>query len=87
MAMPNRQESSRATLVVDQAVYLALTDNVDKSADCAGPHNQRDPSSEIGLIGHHQEYCVLVISCDTTHKMTNSSGLVSILPNPTRFTG
>ena len=50
-----------------EAVYLALTDNVDKSADSAGPHNQRDPSSEIGLIGHHQEYCVLVISCDTPH--------------------
>ena len=40
-----------------EAVYLALSDNVDQSADSAGPHNQRDPSSEIG---HHQEYCVLI---------------------------
>ena len=50
-----------------EVVYLALMDNVDKSADSAGPHNQRDPSSKIGLIGHHQEHCVLVISCNTPH--------------------
>ena len=50
-----------------KAVYLTLTDNIDKSADSAGPHNQRDPSSKIGLIRHHQEYRVLIISCDTPH--------------------
>ena len=50
-----------------EAVYLTLSDNVDQSADSAGPHNQRDPSSEIGLIGHHQEYHILIISCDTPH--------------------
>ena len=50
-----------------EAVYLTLMDNVDKSAYRAGPHNQRDPSSEIGLIGHHQEYRILVISCNTPH--------------------
>ena len=50
-----------------KAVYLTLSDNVDQSADSAGPHNQRDLSSKIGLIGHHQEYCVLIISCDTPH--------------------
>ena len=30
-----------------EAIYLTLTDNIDKSADSAVPHNQRDPSSEI----------------------------------------
>ena len=50
-----------------EAVYLTLSDNIDQSADSAGPHNQRDPLSKIGLIGHHQEYCILVISCDTLH--------------------
>ena len=50
-----------------KAVYLTLTDNIDKSADSAGPHNQRDPSSKIGLMGHHQEYRVFIISCDTPH--------------------
>ena len=50
-----------------EAVYLTLSDNVDQSADSAGPHNQRDPSSEIGFIGHHQEYPILIISCDTLH--------------------
>ena len=50
-----------------EAVYLALSDNIDQPADSAGPHNQRHPSSKIGLIGHHQEYCVLIISCNTPH--------------------
>ena len=50
-----------------EAVYLALSDDVDHSADSAGPHNQRDPPCEIGLIGHHQEHRVFVISCDTLH--------------------
>ena len=50
-----------------EAVYLTLSDNVDQSADSAGTHNQRDPSSEIRLIGHHQECHVLVISCNTLH--------------------
>ena len=74
MAVPNWQNSSRASLIVDprcgEAVYLALTANVDKSADSAGPHNQRDPSSEIGLIGHHQEHRILIISCNTSHLHT-----------------
>ena len=50
-----------------KAVYLTLSDDVDHSADSAGPHNQRDPLSEIGLIGHHQEHRVFIISCDTLH--------------------
>ena len=50
-----------------EAVYLTLMDNIDKSVDSAGPHNQRDPSSKIGLIRHHQEHRVLVITCDTPH--------------------
>ena len=50
-----------------KAVYLTPSDNIDHSANSAGPHNQRDPPSEIGLIGHHQEHCVFVISCDTPH--------------------
>ena len=50
-----------------EAVYLALSDNVDYSADSAGPHNQRDPPSELRLIGHHQEHHVFVVSCDTPH--------------------
>ena len=51
----------------DEAVYLTLTDNLDKSADSAGPNNQRDPSSKIRLIAHHQEHRILIISCDTPH--------------------
>ena len=35
-----------------EAVYLALSDNIDQSADSAGPHNQRDPSSKT--VGHHR---------------------------------
>ena len=50
-----------------EAVYLTLSDDIDYSADIAGPHNQRDPPSKIGLIGHHQEHCVFIISCDTPH--------------------
>ena len=50
-----------------EAVLLTLLDDVDHSADSAGPHNQRDPPSEIRLIGHHQEHCVFVISCNTPH--------------------
>ena len=67
-----------------EAVYLALTDNVDRSADSASPYNQRDPSPKIGLIGHHQEP---VIPHTCTCKMTNLSRLVHIPPSPTRFTG
>ena len=73
-----------------KAVYLTLMDNVDKSADSAGPHNQRDTLSKIRLIGHHQEYRILVISCNTLHlhaQDDNLSGLVCIRPNPMRFTG
>ena len=90
--MPNQQESSRATLVVDHSVarlYLALADNIDQSADSASPHNQRDPSSEIGLIGHHQEYSTssyLATPGTCMHSMTNPSRLVRVPPNPTRFT-
>ena len=71
-----------------EAVYLTLSDDVDHSANSAGPHNQRDPPSEIRLIRHHQEHCIFIISCDTPtcmHKMTNPSGLVHFPPNPTRF--
>ena len=50
-----------------EAVYLTLLDDIDHSADSAGPRNQRDPLSEIRLIRHHQEQCVFVISCDTPH--------------------
>ena len=50
-----------------EAVYLALSDDVDYPANSAGPHNQKDPPSEIGLIGHHQEHCIFIISCDTPH--------------------
>ena len=50
-----------------EAVYLALSDNVDHSANSTGPHNQRDPPSKLRLIGHHQEHRFFVISCDTPH--------------------
>ena len=50
-----------------EAVYFAPTDYIDESADSAGPHNQRDPSSEIRLVGHHQEHRVFIISSDTPH--------------------
>ena len=50
-----------------EAVYLALSDEVDYSADSAGPHNQRDPPSKIGLIRHHQEHHIFIISCNTPH--------------------
>ena len=50
-----------------EMVYLALSDNIDHSADSAGPYNQRDPLSKLGLIRHHQEHRVFVISCDPPH--------------------
>ena len=50
-----------------ETVHLALSDNIDHSADSAGPYNQRDPLFKLGLIGHHQEHCVLIISCDPPH--------------------
>ena len=50
-----------------EMVYLALSDNIDHSADSAGPYNQRDPPSELKLIGHHQEHRVFIISCDPLH--------------------
>ena len=53
-----------------ETVYLALSDDVDHSADSAGPHNQRDPPSKIGLIGHHQEHRVFIISCNILHLNT-----------------
>ena len=88
---PSRQESSHATLVVDhgmETVYLALSDNIDHSADSAGPYNQRDPPSELGLIGHTRNttsssYPVIPHTC--TCKMTNPSRLVCFPPNPMRF--
>ena len=53
-----------------EAVYLTLTDNVNQPADSASPQNQRDPSYKIGLIGHHKEYRILIIPCDTRHLHT-----------------
>ena len=50
-----------------EAVYLALSDDIDHSTNSAGPHNQRDPLSKIRLVGHHHEHCVFVISCYTPH--------------------
>ena len=50
-----------------EMVYLALSDNIDYSANSAGPYDQGDPPSELGLIGHHQEHHVFVISCNPLH--------------------
>ena len=50
-----------------ETVYLALSDNIDHSADSAGPYNQRDPPSELRLIGHHKEHRIFIISCDSPH--------------------
>ena len=50
-----------------EAVYLALVDNIHQSADSASPHNQRDPSSKIRLIRHHQEHCIFIVTCDPLH--------------------
>ena len=50
-----------------KVVYLTLSDDVDHSTNSAGPHNQRDPSSKIRLIGHHQEHRIFIISCYTLH--------------------
>ena len=50
-----------------EIVYLTLSDNIDYSAQGAGSHTQRDPPSEPGLIRHHQEHCIFIISCDTLH--------------------
>ena len=47
-----------------ETVYLTLSDNIDHSANSTGPYNQRNPLSELGLIGHHQEHHVFIISCD-----------------------
>ena len=50
-----------------ETVYLTLSDNIDYSANSAGPYNQGDPLSKLGLIGHHQEHCIFIISCDPQH--------------------
>ena len=50
-----------------EAVYLTLSDNIDYSANGASPQNQRDPLSKLGLIEHHQEHCVFIISGDPLH--------------------
>ena len=50
-----------------EVVYLTLSDDTDYPANSAGPHNQRYPLSEIGLIGHHQEHRIFIISCDPLH--------------------
>ena len=50
-----------------EAVYLTLSDNIDYSANSAGPHNQRDPPSELRLTRHHQKHSIFIISCDTLH--------------------
>ena len=50
-----------------KVIYLALADNIDQSTDNASPHDQRDSSPKIGLIGHHQEHSILVITCDTPY--------------------
>ena len=52
---------------LSEAVYLALSDNVDYSVDSAGPHNQRDPPYKLRLIGHHQEHHIFIISCNIPH--------------------
>ena len=53
-----------------EAVYLALSDDIDHSTKSAGPHNQRDPPSKIRLNKHHQEHRIVIISCDTPHLHT-----------------
>ena len=76
--------------MVGEAVYLALSDDIDHSTNSAGSHNQRDPLSEIRLIGHHQEHCVFIISCYTPHlNMQNDEPkwLVHFPPSPMRFNG
>ena len=50
-----------------EIVYLTLSDNINHSANSAGPYNQRDPPSELGPIGHHQEHRIFVISCNPPH--------------------
>ena len=50
-----------------EAVSLTLVDKVDQSADSASPHNQRDPSPKIGLIGHHHKHHVFIVTCDPPH--------------------
>ena len=50
-----------------EVIYLTLADNIDQSADSASPHDQRDSSPKIRLIGHHQEHCIFIITCDTLH--------------------
>ena len=50
-----------------EVIYLALANNVDQSTDSASPHDQRDSSPKIRLIGHHQEHRVLVITHETPY--------------------
>ena len=50
-----------------EMVNLTLSDNIDHSADSAGPYNKRDPLSKLRLIGHHQEHRVSVIPCNPPH--------------------
>ena len=50
-----------------ETIYLALSDKIDHTAYNADPYNQRDPPSELRLIGHHQEHRIFIISCDPPH--------------------
>ena len=50
-----------------EMVYLTFSDNIDYPANHPGPYDQGDPLYKLGLIGHHQEHLVFVISCDPPH--------------------
>ena len=68
--MPNWQESSHATLIVDHGMArlsILLSWITLISLLSASPHNQRDPSPKIGLIRHNQEHRIFVITCDSPH--------------------
>ena len=93
-AVPNQQESSCTTLVVDHGMarlsislsWITLISLliVQVPTTKGTLHPKLDSS---GTTRNTASSSYPVIPCTCTHKMTNLSGLVCIPPNPMRFTG
>ena len=92
MAMPNWQESSHTTLVVDHGV-ARLSISLSQMMLIILPIIQvpttkgtlRPKSDSSGTTRNTASSSYPTIPCTRTCKMTNLSGLVCFPPNPTRF--
>ena len=93
-AMPNQQESSCATLIVDHGM-VRLSISFSQMTLIILPIVQvpttkgtlRPKSDSSGTTRNTTSSSYPVIPCTCTCKMTNPSGLVHFPPNPMRFNG